>query len=69
MDPRLKKDIEKAYLEKIAEAEAVVSGRQTMLKLGDESTPGFLGDKDYIRVRGNLLLMFNRNLKELRKWI
>jgi hypothetical protein len=69
MDEGLKKELLAAYeiLEK--EADAIATGRQPLLKFGDEDQEGFMGDEKYIRTKGMLSHVYKKLRSEIKGWI
>ena len=69
MDEGLKKQLKSAYEKLYNEAEAIVSGRQPLLKFGDEDSKGFMGDESYMRTKGMMKEVYKRQLREIGNWI
>ena len=69
MDAGLKKQLLAAYENLYREAEAIASGRQPILKFGDEDQKGFMGDEKYVRTKGMMKEIYKKHIREIKSWI
>lgn len=69
MDAGLKRQLLVAYENLYNEAEAIVSGRQPILKFGDEDQKGFMGDEKYVRTKGMMKEIYKKLIREIKNWI
>lgn len=69
MDAGLKKQLLAAYENLYREAEAIASGRQPILKFGDEDQKGFMGDEKYVRTKGMMKEIYKKLIREIKGWI
>lgn len=69
MDAGLKRQLLAAYENLYNEAEAIVSGRQPILKFGDEDQKGFMGDEKYVRTKGMMKEIYKKLIREIKRWI
>jgi len=69
MDAGLKKQLLAAYENLYREAEAISSGKQPILKFGDEDQKGFMGDEKYVRTKGMLKEIYRKLIREIKGWI
>ena len=69
MDAGLKKQLLAAYENLYNEAESIASGRQPLLKFGDEDQKGFMGDEKYVRTKGMMKEIYKKLIREIKGWI
>jgi hypothetical protein len=69
MDAGLKKQILDAYENLYNEAESIASGRQPLLKFGDDDQKGFMGDEKYVSTKGMMKEIYKRLIREIKRWI
>ena len=69
MDAGLKKQLLAAYERLYGESEAIASGRQPLLKFGDEDQKGFMGDEKYVRTKGMMKEIYKKLIREVKGWI
>jgi len=69
MDDATKRQLKAEYERLREEAKSIESGRTPLLKFGDRPEKGFMGDEDYVRTKGMLKHVYDRNARELDRWI